>query len=613
MAPARSVLRAVIVTTLLACATSQDDAPRVTTPDGVIEGVYKHGALQAEYKGIPFARAPTKANDLRWRPPAPNAAYTGVLQAKAFGACCLAMGSGGGGQSEDCLTLNVFAPAPAQVPAGNLGKLPVMVWIHGGCSTFGCSASGANGTHIVQRDREEKNEGVIVVSVNYRLGVFGFAAGDALKARDPSGSTGNYGIQDQREALRWVARNIAAFGGDADKVTIFGQSSGAGSIAVHLVAEASWPLFKGAVMQSGSFPSWIALSWEATVHNMELVAASTGCSSASDPTACMLALDAATLNSASNLPTPCRDGCSWGPTVDGVEMADYPWWLAWGGKFAPNKLVMHGSTKDDGVGFTALDAEATEEEQTAFWEGQFGDAPGYASPAVVSAELRAIYADNRFPSIQGYSLPYLAAVGAETDFAYGCAAKWTSQAMSAKLKVWEYFWSYCNDPCITFVSHGAEVAYIFYNVEGADFDPPEVKLAGQVVDIWLSFARHGNPNRERPQTPVWRQAKPDKDTLYDIAAPSNFSNILNPDKEECDFWKAVWGFPADHPLMRPPFLNASSSRTFKLGQEVHRRLASKGRFGAKGKAGANLGFGTCLPTWDAAGKAPELKRSAPLT
>jgi para-nitrobenzyl esterase len=226
--------------------------PQVRVRGGMLQGVTGASSRVAAYKGIPYAEPPT--GDLRWRPPVPSHAWTGVRDAREFGHACLqppqrptSIYSGGmASLSEDCLTLNVWVPTGAR-------KLPVMVWIHGGALVGGSSSEPLyDGVNIAK-------EGVVVVSINYRLGLLGYLAHPALSAESPQRLSGNYGLLDQIEALRWVRDNIAAFGGDPRNVTIAGESAGGLSVIALLASPMARGLFARAIVQSGYMPSYRAL------------------------------------------------------------------------------------------------------------------------------------------------------------------------------------------------------------------------------------------------------------------------------------------------------------------------------------------------------------------
>ena len=217
---------------------------RVGVADGFLAG--RDSAGVRVFRGVPYAAPPVGA--LRWRPPQPVDRWQGARDATAFGAVCpqtdrLVRSYGGvmDPTSEDCLTLNVWTAA-----SDSTARRPVMVWIHGGAFTHGSGRTAIyDGTRLAL-------DGVVVVTLNYRLGPLGFLAHPALSAESPQHASGNYAFLDQVAALQWVRRNIAAFGGDVNRVTIFGESAGAFSVGYHLVSPLSRGLFQRAIMQSGS-------------------------------------------------------------------------------------------------------------------------------------------------------------------------------------------------------------------------------------------------------------------------------------------------------------------------------------------------------------------------
>lgn len=213
----------------------------VRVDSGALRGA-SHGEVEV-FRGIPYAAAPVGA--LRWRAPDPAIAWEGIREAVTAGPACPQPPAPQYGEvgvtSEDCLYLDVWRPAGAEASA----NLPVMVWIHGGAFVIGSGSLPLyDGAALVRRD-------VIVMSINYRLGRLGFLAHPALSA-EQGGASGNYGLLDQIEALRWVERNIAAFGGDPDNVTVFGESSGGLSILALMTSPMAEGLFDKAIVQSGA-------------------------------------------------------------------------------------------------------------------------------------------------------------------------------------------------------------------------------------------------------------------------------------------------------------------------------------------------------------------------
>jgi len=217
---------------------------QIKTDKGKVEGSLTVDGKVRAFKGIPFAAPPV--GNLRWQPPQPAAKWKGVLAVKDFGNHCLQTGGypdmifHDPGPSEDCLTLNVWTPADAKP-----GSLPVMVWIFGGgFNTGGTSEARQDGQFLARRN-------VVVVSMNYRLGIFGFFVHPELTAESPHQASGNYGLMDQAAAIAWVKRDIAAFGGDPNNITIFGESAGSFSVSAQMASPLGRNLFQKAIGESG--------------------------------------------------------------------------------------------------------------------------------------------------------------------------------------------------------------------------------------------------------------------------------------------------------------------------------------------------------------------------
>lgn len=325
------------------------------------------------FKGIPFAAAPV--GDLRWRPPQPPASWNpSVYDATEFGADCKQGASNV--TSEDCLFINVYAPANAAGSArvGNTSSgggytsrrgprsavlVPVMFWIYGGGYQEGGTSTNTDGTADVGTLKEPW----IIVTVNYRLNVFGFAAADALRSRDPSGGTGNYGILDQRMGMKWVQSNIHRFGGDPSRVFITGQSAGGNAVSNHVVRPKSWGLFSAAGMESGAYyrltpPSPHVQTCGPTPGNFTVADQSKrwagmmkrlGCSSANDVN-CAVKADASLLYTvgSTSRDNPEQLDCGWSPTIDGVDLKEPLAVLASKGKVAKVPVIA-GSTMEDGA------------------------------------------------------------------------------------------------------------------------------------------------------------------------------------------------------------------------------------------------------------------------
>jgi para-nitrobenzyl esterase len=238
-----------VVMSLLGTAAAQGApvAPQVKTINGVIEGSTTNTGIRV-FRGIPFAAPPVGAG--RWKAPQPVKNWSGVRPATEFGSSCMQRPVFGDmefrskGMSEDCLYLNIWTPAKSATD-----KLPVLVYFFGGGLIAG------DGSEYRYDGESMPAKGIVSVTINYRLTVFGFLAHPELTAEAPYHASGNYGFLDQNAALRWVQANIAAFGGDPQQVTIAGQSAGSRSVTVQMLSPLSKGLFAGAIMESGSMVS----------------------------------------------------------------------------------------------------------------------------------------------------------------------------------------------------------------------------------------------------------------------------------------------------------------------------------------------------------------------
>ncbi len=242
----RVVKRAPLVAISLSLALSLSAEVRVKTDKGTVEGSISADSKIRIFKGIPFAAPPVGA--MRWKAPQPAPSWTGVRKALEFGPRCMQariysdMVFRDEGPSEDCLYLNVWTPASSAS-----ARLPVMVWIYGGGFVAGAASEP-------RQDGEQlARKGVVVVSLNYRLGVFGFFSHPELTKESPHHSSGNYGLLDQVAALRWVHKNISSFGGNPNRVTIFGESAGSFSISALMASSLTRDLFQSAIGESGAF------------------------------------------------------------------------------------------------------------------------------------------------------------------------------------------------------------------------------------------------------------------------------------------------------------------------------------------------------------------------
>jgi para-nitrobenzyl esterase len=456
---------------LLAGCTRTGPAPGVVKTDaGVVSGIQQDGLFV--YLGIPFAAPPT--GDLRWRPPAPVQPWDGTKETTAFSPVCPQPVSAGSkvNMSEDCLYLNVWTPAQG---AGE--KLPVMVFFYGGA--FGQVAPF--GTMAVYNGTTLAGKGVVVVTANYRLGALGFLAHPELDRESPHNSSGNYGILDQVAALQWVQRNIASFGGDPSRVTIFGQSAGGESVLIHLVSPGSRGLYEQAIVESGPF--WANGPTIDNVHSKADAeqfgaeyAQSLGCSGPG-AMAQMRNVSVGDLINATPWPSSSWElthTLHFEPTIDGWVLPDSVDAL-----FALHREnpvpFMIGTNANDGTTLSA-NANMTVPEYVAFINQQFGpDAPPVLAqyPANSTAEVQI----------------RLAQIMTRYDFAD--AARFAAGSESdLNQSTYLYRYSYILPNQSNGAFHGSETLLLF-NLPGIPADPA---VRDNLVDLWTRFAKTGDPN-----------------------------------------------------------------------------------------------------------------------
>lgn len=492
-----TVLAAVLAS--LGSATSAGQDATVDLPQGTIKGLAR--ATDNVFYNIPYAQPPT--GDNRFRPPeTPAPKWSGVRDGSVLGPWCFQNGKGkDNGASEDCLQLNVYQPRPAagagaQQPRSNATKIPVAVWIHGGAFEEG-SAVFFEPIYLMGDLQAAPNGNAgkfIVVTVNYRLAVLGFLGSDKLRSRDAAnGSTGNYGMQDQREAIKWVRDNIAVFGGDPTAITIFGESAGAGSITNHLVMPKSKGLYRAAVLESGSFTTWSA---HPLVHAEKIFARSlllTGCANVE----CLVGLDVHTLLTTTGSisfddeKTPMGEysntslsegpfSCPWAPLIDGVELSAHPLVLAKNGHVDAKATILHGTNLDEAEMFTnSLSQMLAGPDYTNYMTATYGA----ANASVVSK----LYATQTYPHADTVSKLYWQAMRSATDYFFTCPARLVSKYLSATpgRTVYNYMFSYHgSNPRNTFVPHAEELGYVW---GGGVKSVADGVIAQEMTQAWGSF------------------------------------------------------------------------------------------------------------------------------
>lgn len=497
---------------------------QVRVESGVVQGVRDHGVTV--YKGIPYAAPPL--GDLRWRAPQAARSWSGTRQAVAFGPACMQRIHGEflpwtteflalAPTSEDCLYLNVWAPAEHK----NVG-LPVLVYIHGGAFSEGSGAVPVYDGAALART------GLVVVSINYRLGVFGFLAHPELTAESAQKASGNYGLLDQMAALRWVRRNIAGFGGDPGRVTIWGQSAGAFSVGALLASPEAAGLFTRAVADSG-----LSLAGMPMMNRAQ--AEEAGKQFAASRHAQTLA-ELRQLPAEALLPTASEMGMRFSPIVDGWVLPDTLRALSQRG--ADNDVaVITGFQANDGMLFS-FGGIKTLEDFHAQAARQYGD---------LSAEFERLY-----PAVDlAQARAALTQAGRDRDRV--SQYLWAMQRVANhRQPVYTYFF----DRAIPWPQHpefgafhSGELPYFFLNLGALDrpWEETDRKLAARCAAYLRHFAAIGDPNSM--DLPLWDKPSEQKPTTLRLGAETHNDPVASPEK--LDFWTRYLSSPAG--ANAPPF------------------------------------------------------------
>eukprot|EP00931_Biecheleriopsis_adriatica_P062917 TRINITY_DN38018_c0_g1_i1.p1 TRINITY_DN38018_c0_g1~~TRINITY_DN38018_c0_g1_i1.p1 ORF type:complete len:555 (-),score=82.83 TRINITY_DN38018_c0_g1_i1:50-1687(-) len=527
---------------ILACAAvaASAEEPTATVPGlGSLTGSDSQRAEDiAVFRGIPYGKAPTGA--LRWQVPQAHGPWQSPLDARNFGSRCFGFNPKEiGAESEDCLYLNIATP---KANIGSAHRLPVMVYIHGGAFTSGASNHNELDALVLR-----SNLSVVVVTLNYRLSIFGFLAANPLDSRSPDRGTGNYGIDDQRLALRWVRDHISAFGGDGNHVTIFGESAGGHSILNHLTQSQSFGLYDKAIIESGDYFGSRELS--TAKKDFESVLNSTRCEN----------LDCLIQVSPEKLVEVAIGIEQWGPVIDGVSLQHSPRDLLALGKF--NRVpVIIGSNRDEAALWTAEEGGAgfvapnlTEEQ----FDALLARYP-YLSPSG-AAHLKKLYDSSsyEYPEELGkFSRWWWAVMRIDTDGGSPpgdslghCSVRRAARALASggAPSVFVYMFALpsieplrdVNEGTIlpgtgsgVLVPHASEVPFAFAMTDRLNVSDAETKVAWAMAGLWISFAKSGEPSD--PSVPRWPRFNESNDAVLQLAGDMSVRQHLR--KSACDFW-----------------------------------------------------------------------------
>jgi para-nitrobenzyl esterase len=497
---------------------------KATLADGKLEGDVIGGSVR--FLKIPFAKPPV--GELRWKAPQKNEPWTGVRHEQAFASPCPQPPSqqSPASSDEDCLYLNVWRPNVATT------KAPVMVWIHGGGFTTGSAADKVPLTtdFLWYPGQFFAERGVVLVSINYRLGVLGFFAHPSLSQE--GSPVGNQGLLDQRHALRWVQDNIAAFGGDPDNVTIFGESAGAGSVCMHTVSPGSRGLFHRAVSQSGGCTSSAATDRAALNTQIEMFAAERGCTGAGS-LECLRGKAVTDLVSMQTVDRTMgmagvRAAFSFGAVVDGENgfLPERAFDLFNRREVAQVPYIL-GTNTDEAQLYYSLDPNVpmNEDAYRAELIKRYGSTFG--------ERVLAMYPVSKFGGDYRKAITRVA-----TDSGLVCGTLDTARrAVQAGLSVYMYNfnipWSILPD--LLGISHASEISHVF----GSPYNESEANIAvGEAMNkYWATFAKTGDPNFEGAPA-VWPRFQPDADDNDQrLQFDANFEVLSSFRKEECKLWR----------------------------------------------------------------------------
>lgn len=505
----RLIFSAAMTCLLLASVTSADAEGAGTTvriDSGEVAGKFQLNTAVRAFLGVPFAAPPV--GELRWKPPQPTAPWQTPREATGYGAQCMQLGrsktsvyyeyAGDQLSSEDCLYLNVWAPGET----GD-GKLPVMVWIYGGGFQQGSAANPVfDGSRLAAR-------GVIVVSINYRVGIFGFMAHPGLTAESPQHASGNYGLLDQVAGLNWVKRNAAAFGGDPDNVTIFGQSAGAAAVTYLMASPLARGLFARGIAESFGFANKSMTGLPDAEKNGAVLADKVGAHSLAE----LRQVPAAKL---------LETHVAMSPIVDGWFLPTNPYAIFAEAKEAPVPLLA-GSNEDEGSTFPHAKTLAGYQEWVRKKYPDIADRVLALYPARSDDEAKS--ANKR--------------VVRDSLFAWG---PWSAARFHAKNGFPAYLYHFKHpQPLRAGVAydeidtadglgtyHSSEYPYVFgtLDVLTRDWTNADRTLSASLQSYWVAYANTGSPNAPGlVRWPVFSEAADTTMYLGDKSGPGPVPNL----------------------------------------------------------------------------------------
>lgn len=501
--------------------------PVTAIKSGKIQGDTDHGVLR--FRGIPYAKPPT--GDLRWKPPAPVESWNGVLSTLAYKSECAQPSwiQGPESDDEDCLYLNVWTP---DVAPGT--PLPVMVWLPGGGNQNGGASDDspliAGGLLYDGRYLAARN--VVVVTINYRLGVFGFFSHPGLTTE--GSPSGNQGLQDQQAALAWVRDNIGAFGGDPKNVTLFGESAGSQDTCLQVISPGSSGLFHRSISESGGCTTYRKTKADAE-NQIPAFSSAVGCSGASDELACLRRKSVKELMVAApvdGLPDggapPGGSQFSGGtarwdfnPVVDGTVIPDQPRTLVEADEFAKVPYILGSNFEEGRLFLLGAKAVTTDAEYMAALTRLVG-----ASASTVAAT---------YPT-SDFKTPQDALVRVWGDYRLGCPTFESAERFAKHGAAVRMYHFSRTTPGLEALgpTHGTEMPYVFGTLAKPGSD--DVGLSDTIEGYWTRFAKSGDPNGSSALD--WPAFDDTTDKSMGLDVPT--AVLTGYRRKECDMWAAIY-------------------------------------------------------------------------
>ena len=463
---------------------------QIHTDKGSLQGKLSDDGTVRAFLGVPYAAPPV--GPLRWKPPQPAEPWKDVRNAQSYGSHCMQVNQFSdmtfhdAGASEDCLTLNVWSPKNASEGA----KLPVMVWVYGGGFYAGSTSERRQDGEVFA------SKGVILVSMNYRMNIFGFFAHPALAAESPQHAAGNYGLMDQAAALGWVKRNIAAFGGDPNNITLFGESAGSFSVSAQMASPMAKDMLAHAIGESGAafsrgtlpFPTLAVAEARDGAFARDVL----GKTSLAE----LRAMPAADIVKA--VEGQKGPGVRFAPDVDGLFLPDSVPAIYAAGKQAHIPLLAGWNRDEGGFPKEPVTMESYRETARSTWGPRADDFMKVYSATNVDEARRSLadYAADRFIATSTW--------------------EWIeAQVKTGDAPVYRYHFEHASPgdtfhPVTSGAFHSSEIEYAFGNLRvrpAAPWKAEDYKLSEQVQSYWINFAKTGDPNGPGlPEWPAYKQA-----------------------------------------------------------------------------------------------------------